>query len=68
MSSVEDVSQDMKAIDGQSLNQVAQGGNEIVCSSGTDNGVDNNAYISLFVRQYGTFMQQFLNDVREFFR
>ena len=53
----------MEAIDGQSLNQVTQGDNEIVCSSGTDNGIDDNAYLGLLVGQDGTFMQQFLNDV-----
>ena len=57
ISSVEDISQDMETVDGQSLNQVTECNDKIVCPTGADNGIDDDTYIGLLVGQGGAFMQ-----------
>ena len=61
--SVENVAQDMKRVDSEALYQVAKRNDEVVCTSGADDGVHDDTYVCLFIGQYGAFMQQFLNDV-----
>mgnify|MGYP006945359032 CR=1 FL=1 len=41
ISSVEDISQDMETVDGQSLNQVTECNDKIVCPTGADSGIDD---------------------------
>ena len=68
VSSVEDVAQDVERVDGQALDQLAEGDDEIVGSTGADDGINDYTDIGLAVRKHGVVMQQFLNDVGEFFR
>ena len=63
---VEDISQDMERINGQALDQLTERRDEIVGSTGADNGIDDDTHISLPVRKHGVVVQQFLNDVGEF--
>ena len=68
VSSIKDVTQNMERIDGQSLDQLAEGDDEIVCPTGADDGVDNHFDVCLSVRKHGVVVQQFLNDIRELLR
>ena len=65
MSSVKDVAQNVQHIDGQSLYQVTESDDEIIRTAGADDGIHDDTHVCLFVRQNSTFVQQFLNDVRE---
>jgi hypothetical protein len=57
ISTVENVPQDVETVDGQSLNQITKCNDKVVCPTGADDGVDDDTYIGLLVRQGGTFMQ-----------
>ena len=63
--SVEDVSEDVQLVDGQSLDDVTDGDDEIVGTPCCDDGIDNDVDVGGFVRVVSTFMQQFLDNIGE---
>ena len=62
---VVDVAKYVQLVDGQPLDDVAQGADEIVGTSCRYDGVDNDGHVSGLVLVVGTFVQQFLDDVGE---
>ena len=65
--SVVDVAKNVQLVDGQTLDDITDGTDEIICSACRDDGIDNNGNVCGFVDIIGTFMQQFLNDIGEVF-
>ena len=63
--SVEDVAEDVKLVDGQPLDDVADGYDEVVGTAGVDNGVDDALYVGCLVDVLATLVEQFLDDVGE---
>ncbi len=65
---VEDVAEDVQLVNGQSLDDVADGDDEIVCTTSGDDGVNNDVDIGGLVGVVRAFVEQFLDDVGEIFR
>ena len=63
---IEDITQDMQLVDGQTLDDITDGNDEIVGSPRRDDGIDDDGYIGSLVLVVSTFVQQFLDDIREF--
>ena len=64
-SAVKHVTKYVKGVDGELLNQVAYGDNEIVGTTSGYDGLDDNVNIGLLVAVGGILVQQLLNDIRE---
>ena len=58
-----DVTEDVQAVDGKSLNQFAEGDDETFGASGFDDGANNHADVSLFVVVVRTFVKEFFDDI-----
>ena len=64
-SAVIDVAHDMERIDGEPLDEVAHGDDEVVGPSGGDDGTDNHVDVGMLVGVDARLMKQLLDDVRE---
>ena len=62
-----DVAQNVQLVDGQTLDNVTQSNNEIVCTTCRDNSVDNDADIGCLIVVIGTLVQQFLDNIGKLF-
>ena len=62
---VEDVAEDMQAVDSEALDEQAKGFDEAGGASCADDGLDNHAHIGLLVAVIGTLVQEFFDDVGE---
>ena len=58
-----DVTEDVQAVDGKSLNQFAECDDETFGASRFDDGANNHADISLFVVVVRTFVKEFFDDI-----
>ena len=65
--SVKDISQNVKHVNGKPLYQVAESDDEVISPVGIDDGADNDIDVGLLVGVHAAFMQQLLNDVGELF-
>ena len=64
-SAIVDISKNVQLVDGQPLDDVANGDNEVVGTACGDNGIDDDIDVSGFVDVIGAFVKQFLNDITE---
>lgn len=64
---VEDIAQDVKRVDGQPLDKVAQCHDEVIGTVCVDDGTDDDVDVCLLVGVHAAFVQQFLYDVGKFF-
>ena len=62
---VENVAQDVKAVDGQALDEAAEGHDEVVRAAGGDDGVDNHVEVGLLVVVLERLVEELLDDVGE---
>ena len=62
---VVDVAEDMEGVDGETLDHIGDGNDEIVGSAGRDDGIYDDIHVGSLVVVVGTLMQQLLDDVRE---
>ncbi len=62
---VVDVAEDMQLVDGQAVDHVADGDDEVVGAPRGDDGVDDGAHVGGLVHILGVLVQQFLDDVAE---
>ena len=62
---IEHIAEDVKLVDGELLNKVADGNYEVVGTVDIDDGADDYIYISLLVRVESRLVEQLLNDIRE---
>ena len=62
---VVDIAQDVQAVDGEPLDEVAQGGDELVGAVGGDDGADDAVEVVLLVVAVAGLVEQFLDDVGE---
>ena len=60
---VKHVAQDVQLVDGELLDEVTNGDNEVVGTASADDGVHNNVDIGLLVAVGGVLVQQLLDDV-----
>jgi len=60
-----DVAKDMQLVDGQTLDDVTDGADEIIGTTGRNNGVDNDADVSGLVDIGEALVEQLLDDIRE---
>ena len=67
-SAVINVAEDVQTVDGQALDEVADGYDEMVGAARADDGLDDDVEVSLLVVVLRRLVQQFLNDVCKFFR
>ena len=65
---VVDIPQDMQLVDGETLDDITQGNDEVVSTSCRDDGVDNHVDIRRLVAVIRPLMQQFLDDISEILR
>ena len=63
--SVVDVAQDVQLVDGQTLDDVADGHDEVVGTTCRNDGVDDDADVGGFVAVAQTLVKQLLDDVGE---
>ena len=68
LSSVVDVAEDMQLVDGQSLDDVTDGYDEVVSASCGDNRIDNATNIGCLVYVISAFVHQFLDDIAKLLR
>ena len=64
-STVVDIAKDVQLVDSQSLDDVANGDNEVVGTACGDDGIDDDIDVSGLVDVIGAFVKQFLNDIAE---
>ena len=64
-SSVIDVAQDMQLVDGQTLDDVADGHDEVVGASCGDDGIDDDTDVGGLVAVAQALVEQFLDDIGE---
>ena len=64
-SAVVDVAKYMQLVDRQALDDIGYGYDEIVCTTSSDNSVDDDVNVIGFVGIVGTLVQKFLDDVLE---
>ena len=64
-SAVVDVAQDMELVDGQPVDDVADGNDEVVGPSGRDDCIDDDGDVGSLVVVVGPLVKQFLDDVAE---
>ena len=62
-SSVVDVTKDMELVDGQALDDITDGTDKVVGTTGRDNRIDNHTDVSSLVVIRETLVKQFLNDI-----
>ena len=67
-SAVINVAEDVQTVDGQALDEVADGYDEMADAARADDGLDDDVEVSLLVVVLRRLVQQFLNDVCKFFR
>ena len=60
---VVDVAQDMELVDGESLDDVSDGYNEVVGTPSADDGIHDDVDVGRLVMVFGMLMQEFLDDV-----
>ena len=61
--SVVDVAQDMQLVDGEALDDVADGNDEVVSPACRYDSIDNDVHISRLVMIGKTLMKQLLDDI-----
>ncbi len=62
---VVDVAEDMELVDGQALDHVADGHDEVVCPARGDDGVDDDTDVGGLVAVAQALVEQFLDDIGE---
>ena len=60
---VVDVAEDVQAVDGQALDEIAEGDDEVVGAARSNNGADDDVEVGLLVVVVGTFVQQLLYNI-----
>ena len=63
--SIIDVAQNMELVDGEALDDVGYGDNEIIGSACADNRINNNIDIGCLVMIFGMLVQKLLDNIRE---
>ena len=65
LATVEHIAQNVQTVDGELVDEVAHGDDEVVGTACADDGAHNHVDIALLVGVAGALMQQLLDDVRE---
>ena len=63
---VVNVAEDVQAVNGQALDEIAEGDDEVVGAARADDGADDDVEVGLLVVVIGTLVQEFLNNIGVF--